>query len=97
MGFGYHQARAAGLRGIRTARSAQQVNRYIQNSKAKREAINALREAQKDGEWIPYILHRIEAGQTAQQMAEELYWMKRYSRMRAAGYSVRWCLRHHWR
>ena len=96
MGFGYHQARAAGLGGLRASRSPRQVNLYIEESKADREAIRQLREAQKDGEWIPFILHRIDEERTAQEIANELYWIKRYARAKAQGYSLAYRLRHHW-
>ena len=82
MGFGYHQARAAGLGGIREARSPRQVNHFIAESKATREATAELREAAKDPEWVAFITHRIAEGRSARDIAEELYWMKRYTRMR---------------
>jgi len=96
MGFGYHQARLAGLGGVRADRSPRQINRYIEESKAEREAVRKLREAQKDGEWIPFILHRIDEGRTAPEIADELYWMKRYVWAKGASYSLAYRLRHHW-
>jgi hypothetical protein len=96
MGFGFHQARAAGLGGVRASRSPRQVNRHIKDNKAAREAIRHLQEAQKDEEWHPFIRHRIDEGRTAQEISDELRWIDRYARMRARGYSVAWCLRYHW-
>jgi hypothetical protein len=41
MGFGYGQARAAGLGGVRASRSPRQVNKIIQENKSAREATEA--------------------------------------------------------
>jgi hypothetical protein len=95
MGFGYHQARAAGG-GVRESRSPRQVNRYIKDSRETREAIVELRGTANDPEWTPLIEHRIKAGCTAAQIADEIYWIRRYARMRAKGYSAEKCLRYHW-
>jgi hypothetical protein len=62
MGFGFGQARAAGLGGIRPPRSPNQVNKITRANKANREAIEALREAAKDPQWKPYLEHRAQAG-----------------------------------
>jgi hypothetical protein len=97
MGFGFRQARAAGLEGIRAPRSPRQVHRYIKDSKATREAIRGLRDAAKDLEWVPFITHRVSEGRSEQEIWDELYWIKCYVRMRARGYSVAYCLRHYWR
>jgi hypothetical protein len=96
MGFGYGQARAAGLGGIRASRSPGQVNKITKENKESRHAIEKLREIAKDPEWKPYIEHRIAQGHSASEIAEEYYWMERYSRMRRRHYSVSFCLKHHW-
>jgi len=56
MGFGYRQAREAGLGGIRGSRSPQQVNRLIEETKIARK----LREiVTDDPEWAPFVQHWI--------------------------------------
>jgi hypothetical protein len=97
MGFGYGQARAAGLGGIRASRSPRQVNQITEENKKTRHALETLREMAKDPEWAPYIKHRIAEGCSADVMADEAYWMDRYSRMRRRGFSVAGCLKYHWR
>jgi hypothetical protein len=96
MGFGYGQARAAGLRGVRPSRSPNQVNRITRENKASREAMKALQEFAKDPAWGPYLKHRAAEGCSAEMIAEELQWMERYFRMRQRGFSVTWCLKYHW-
>lgn len=97
MGFGYYQARAAGLGGVRADRSPRQYNKIIDDNKAEREALESLREAARDPEWIPLIKHRGAEQVTAQRIAKEIYWTKRYIKWRARGCSIEYCLRHHWR
>lgn len=97
MGFGYRDARAAGLGGIRADRSPRQYNKIVDENKAEREALNSLREAAKDPEWIPLIEHRVAEKLAAQRIANEIAWTERYTKWRARGYSIEYCLRHHWR
>lgn len=54
MGFGYRQARASGLGGLRPDRSPNQVNKYVSASKAAREI---RREVEADPEWGPFVAH----------------------------------------
>jgi hypothetical protein len=73
MGFGYHQARVAGLGGIRESRSPRQVNRYINERKTVREATAWLRdEVKKDAEWSPFVQHWISEGCNAQEVMQSL-------------------------
>jgi hypothetical protein len=97
MGFGYGQARAAGLGGIRASRSPFQVNKITVENKKTRHALETLREMAKDREWDAYIKHRVAEGCSADVIADEAYWMDRYSRMRRRGHSVSGCLKYHWR
>lgn len=74
MGFGYHQARAAGMGGIRTARSSKQVNRLIRANEVTRKATVWLREeVEHDPDWIPFVEHWAKAGLTADEIATSLY------------------------
>lgn len=97
MGFGYRQARAAGLGGIRAPRSSRQVNSIIRENRANHEATEKLRAAVQNPDWIPLVEHRAAQGLTAEKIEDEIYWIERYARMRARGYSVAFCLRYHWR
>jgi hypothetical protein len=94
MGFGYHQARAAGLGGVRASRSPRQVNRIIEENKADRWAVQALRDAAKEPKWAEYLTHRVAEGCGPQVIWDELERMKAYSKYGARGYSLSWCLRH---
>jgi hypothetical protein len=96
MGFGYGQARAAGLGGIRASRSPRQVNEITKENKEARQAIGKLHEIAKDPVWKPYIEHRVAEGCSAAEIADEYYWMDRYLRMRRRLYSVAYCLKYHW-
>ena len=96
MGFGFEQARAAGLEGIRPDRSPRQVNKIIQESKETREAIRELQEVRADPEWKQLIEHRASQGHSAQEIAIELGWIKRYAWAKSKGYRLEWLLRHHW-
>jgi transposase len=93
MGFGYHQARASGLGGIRADRSPRQVNRYIEENRATRNATRHLQEAAKDPECEQFIRHRVGEGRSAQEIWNELSLIQTYARMRARGYSREWCRR----
>ncbi len=96
MGFGYHQARAAGLDGIRQSRSPQQVNRYVAKNKETRETIRFLREAANDPHWKPFITHRVAEGRNARQISVELHAMRMYTFMRSRGGAVESCLKRFW-
>jgi hypothetical protein len=73
MGFGYSQARAAGLRGLRTDRSPRQVNRLINDRKTVREATLHLREeVEKEPEWAPFVQHWISEGLSAPEISQSL-------------------------
>lgn len=96
MGFGYGQARAAGLGGVRASRSPRQVNKITLENREVRQAIDSLRRAALDPAWHPYISHRVAEGCSAAAIAEEWQWMERYSRMRMRGYSIGYCLKYHW-
>src|ERR1700682_551328 len=86
MGFGYGQARAAGLGGIRASRSPRQVNKIIEENKSAREATEALREYAKDVDYAILITHRVEEGCTPEQINEEIFWIRRYAWSRSKGY-----------
>ena len=96
MGFGYGQARAAGLGGVRASRSPRQVNKIIQENKSAREATEALREYAKDPDYAILITHRAEEGSTPAQINEEISWIRRYAWARSKGYSLASRLKHHW-
>jgi hypothetical protein len=95
MGFGYHDARRAGLGGVRADRSPRQVNQIINERKDENEALRQIAEAGQDPEWRRYLKHRREQGCSAQEIATELGWMKRYKWARSH-FSVAWCLKYHW-
>jgi hypothetical protein len=73
------------------------MNKAIQENKATREATDALREYAKDADYAILITHRVEEGCTAEQINEEIGWIRLYVWARRKGYSVDWCLKHHWR
>jgi hypothetical protein len=96
MGFGYGQARAAGLGGIRASRSPSQVNKIIQENKSAREAIESLREYAKDADYAILITHRAEEGCTAEEINEEIGWIRRYAFSLSRGYSLAFRLKYNW-
>jgi hypothetical protein len=96
MGFGYHQARAAGLGGIRESRSPRQVNLHIKDAKANRNAVQYLRDKAKDPNWELLIRFRAAEGRCAEEIESEVYWIDRYARARTKGYSLAYRLRYHW-
>jgi hypothetical protein len=96
MGFGYGQARAAGLGGVRASRSPRQVNKILQENKSARDATESLREYVKDLNWALLITHRVEEGNTPEQINEEISWIRRYAWARSKGYSLAFRLKHHW-
>jgi hypothetical protein len=95
MGFGYRQARAAGLDGLRASRSPRQFNRCVEDSKATREALRYLRDVGTDPDWERLIKYRISEHCSAQDISEEIYWINRYAQTRKH-FSIKWCLRHSW-
>lgn len=90
--YGYHQARAAGLGGIRIDRSPRQVNREIKENQAARRLKD---EIKKDSEWDKFVKHWIASERsTAEETLDMLLRAQAHARMRANGYSVKWCSRH---
>ena len=96
MGFGYSQARAAGLGGVRGSRSPRQVNKIIQENIATREATETLREYAKDVDYAILITHRVEENCTAEQINEEIGRIRLYAWARSKGYSLAYRLRYCW-
>jgi len=87
MGFGYHQARVAGLGGLRTDRSPRQVNRLIDERKTERDALRHLREeVERDPEWAPFVEHWILEGLTAPDIWESLRCAKYDVWLRSKGF-----------
>jgi len=81
MGFGYKQARAAGLRGIRADRSPGQVNRTVAKSKEERECVYYLRAAvEADPEWGPFIAHWVNEGLSAEATYQSLICARHYAK-----------------
>jgi hypothetical protein len=95
MGFGYYQARAAGLDGLREARSPRQVNRLIKDARAYRAVVDYLRKKARDPNWAALIKHRIDEGCNVSVIEEEIYWIDRYAAARNRGCSLELCLRYH--
>jgi hypothetical protein len=88
MGFGYKQARAAGLTGIRTSRAPRTVNRLIEENRQNRSVVEFLQDAvAKDPGWGPYVKHRIREGGTAFEIAGEVERMRVYVLFKYLGYS----------
>jgi hypothetical protein len=92
MGFGYRQARAAGLGGLRSDRSPRQVNRFVNDRKSEREAAAWLREqVANDPEWGPFVEHWVRKGLSASEVQQSLanaqfdVWLRRkqFHRLRA--------------
>jgi hypothetical protein len=67
-GFGYEQARAAGLGGVLASRSPRQVNKILKEKKSTRSATELLRESAQDPDWVPLIKYRVAEGQTPEQI-----------------------------
>lgn len=89
MVFGYKQARAAGLGGVRPSRSPRQVNRCIKESKEARLSVSFLRdEIGNDLEWEPFIRHRVREGCGTHEIACELYLMQTYMFEKESGLSL---------
>lgn len=96
MGFGYEQARAAGLGGVRASRSPKQVNEILNHNKTEREAISSLTERTKDPDWIPLVKHRAAEGRSAKDIDTEIYWINRFAWAKAKGYTLAYRLKYHW-
>jgi hypothetical protein len=96
MGFGYGQARAAGLGSVLASRSPRQVNAILQENKYARDTIESLREYAKDVDWALLITHRVEEGNTSEQINEEISWIRRYAWARSQGFSLASRLKRHW-
>ncbi|WP_416192957.1 hypothetical protein [Nitrobacter sp. TKz-YC01] len=97
MGFGYGQARAAGLGGVRADRSTRQVNKITKENKSTRTATLEIREFAKDPDWAPLIKHLVSQGLSPKDISDELYWVKRYAWSKAKGHSLAFRLKFHWR
>lgn len=79
-GYGYRQARAAGLGGVRADRSPRQVNNYIKARKADDNGKEYLRdEIHKDPEWGPFVEHWIREGLSVNDVVNALYNAKYYA------------------
>jgi hypothetical protein len=96
MGFGYGQARAAGLGGVLTPRSPRQVNKILKENRSSREVTDSLREYAKDHDWALLITHRIEEGNAPEQINEEIFWIRRYAWARSKGHSLASRLKYNW-
>ncbi len=80
MGFGYSQARAAGLGGVRASRSPNQVNKLVKESKSNREYTRLLRiQMRIDPEWRQLIELRISEGHAPQTIYEEIRSIEHYA------------------
>jgi hypothetical protein len=74
MGFGYRQARAAGLEGIRRDRSPRQVNLIVRDRKSEKEALEYIQGmVADDPEWKPFVEHWVREGLNAQAVVTALY------------------------
>jgi hypothetical protein len=69
MGFGYRQARRAGLGGVRASRSPNQYNKAVDENEALRRL---RRERELDSGWIPFIVHWIDEGISPERILELL-------------------------
>jgi|KBSSwiStaDraftv2_1062776.scaffolds.fasta_scaffold341951_3 hypothetical protein len=77
--YGYHQARASGVGGVRADRSPRQVNRYWAERKEANENIEYVRQiVDADPEWLPFVLHWKGEGLTVAQIADSLHDAKYY-------------------
>jgi hypothetical protein len=93
MGFGFYQARASGLGGVRADRSPNQVNRYISESKAARKLRE---EVESDCAWGPFVDHWIRDGMSAEVTQDALCRARTFMRMKAKGFSLKWRMRFIW-
>jgi len=95
MGFGYKQARAAGLRGIRQSRSPKQVNRITGKAKLDRFMVNlVLERGGNDPEWKFFVAHWLSEGLDITEVLMGLHWAKKYAdyRQRGEQYYYNWLL-----
>jgi len=91
MGFGYEQARSAGLGGVRPSRSPRQVNRSIKDAQVAREL---RKEVDKDPDWAPFVKHWIEEGRSSERTLHGLRCAQRYVWAKRKGYSLQFRLRY---
>jgi len=98
MGFGYNQARRAGLDGLREARSPRQVNRIYRERKEGKELVDELqRRAANDPDFGRLIVHRLREGVTLEDIYTEIYWIDRFAFWRIKKrFSLDRCLKRHW-
>ena len=90
MGFGYHQARASGLGGIRESRSPRQVNKLIEKNQIGRKVLS---EVERDAEWGPFVAHWIESGRSVDETYDALHRAKMYLWLKRQGHSLKFRLR----
>ena len=90
MGFGHHQARAAGLGGIRPSRSPRQFNKAVKENQAWRK-LRA--ECDKDGGWLRFVMHWNEEGLGAEEILVSLTRAKNYLNWKRIGLSTNSYLR----
>jgi hypothetical protein len=93
MGFGYGQARASGMGGIRADRSPNQVNLYVRESKA---ASMLREEVEADPDWKPFVEHWIRDGMSAEVIQNALWRAQAYMRFKSRGYSRKTTSRYWW-
>jgi hypothetical protein len=87
MGFGFHQARAAGLGGIREDRSPRQVNRLIKQRARRKKNIAYIREVLGfDPGWGPFVEHWVREGLNPEDVANSLHDAKFHMWQRAKGH-----------
>lgn len=87
MGFGYHQARAAGLDGLRQDRSPRQVNLEIGERKIARQ-LRA--EVEKDPDWGPFVEHWVKSKLPAKDVLQALWNAQYDASFRRKGYHRLW-------
>lgn len=84
MGFGYEQARAAGLGGVRASLSPRQFNKAVKENQAWRRLRT---ECDKDRGWLRFVMHWSEEGLDAIRILESLENAQSYLRARERGRS----------
>ena len=87
MGFGYGQARASGMGGIRADRSPDQVNREISERKVAKQIRE---EVELDPEWGPFVEHWIRERLEAQDILQALWNAKFDVWRRRKGFKARY-------
>jgi hypothetical protein len=83
MGFGHHQARRAGLGGVRPDRSPRAVNKITRDNKLVKRLLDEL---ESDPDWKPFVVHWLTCGLSVEATRESLNRAKLYARYRARGY-----------